>query len=253
MKAEDKIPVLLYHSVYKDPGERKNRYSLSAGEFERHLKLMVSNGILCITAETFLNRDLPGKSGRQECLITFDDGFEDNYLVAFPLLKKYGLTATFFIITGRIGTPGYLNWEQIKEMSGCGMSIQSHTVTHSYLSSLADDALGHELSTSKNDIERRLSTRVDFLSLPYGNFDRTVINSAFSRGYKAVFTSRVEYARVGDALIPRINIEPAFPEKSLAAIINKKKWALGMRKTEQVMKDLVKRVIRYRKTDRHNA
>ena len=70
--------------------------------------------------------------------ITFDDGLVDNYKVAFPILKDLGLKAYFFVMPEKVGTPGYMNWDKIRQMRGEGMIIGSHGMTHRILVGLSD-------------------------------------------------------------------------------------------------------------------
>ena len=81
--------------------------------------------------------------------LTFDDGYLSDYQIVLPLLIKYDFTATFFICIEKVGKEGYMNWRQINELNMHGMEIGSHSLTHSYFSSLSKNRILEELSVSK--------------------------------------------------------------------------------------------------------
>lgn len=123
--------------------------------------------------------------------ITFDDGDITNYLNAYPVLKEFGLKGYFFIICPWVGTDGYMDWNQIRELQDAGMTIGSHGMTHRILTELRDDELDYELTESKNILEENLKTKIDYFSIPRGFCNERVIDSAKRAGYKKIFTSDV--------------------------------------------------------------
>ena len=131
-------------------------------------------------------------------LITFDDGYEDNYQNAYPILKKYGFKATIFVITGFLDKQkNYLTWQQAQEMEQDGISIESHTVNHKSMTELTDDQLRDELVNSKKEIEKRLDKKVDFVAYPTGTYNLHIANLVKEAGYKAAFT--IKYGNVDKA------------------------------------------------------
>ena len=103
-------------------------------------------------------------------ILTFDDGYADNYTELLPLLERYGVKATIFIITDKIGAPRYLTAEQLRELADSGLvSIQSHTVTHPLLDTLSEEALRRELSESQLAIARLTGRVPTALSYPVGH------------------------------------------------------------------------------------
>jgi peptidoglycan/xylan/chitin deacetylase (PgdA/CDA1 family) len=107
--------------------------------------------------------------GHLRVAITFDDGDAGQYEHAFPALLRRGMTATFYITTDWVGNSGYMTWEQIRHMAALGMSIQSHTRSHPFLSELADDALRAELLDSKAQIESNTGRSVNEIAFPGGD------------------------------------------------------------------------------------
>lgn len=125
----------------------------------------------------------------REIKITFDDGLLDNYTTAYPILKEAGIKAYFFIIVSRIGTPNYMNWQQIRELSDNGMIIGSHGMTHKILVGLNENELDYEIRISKKILEENLGKPIDYFSLPRGFCNEAIIKHIKENKYRAVFTS----------------------------------------------------------------
>lgn len=122
--------------------------------------------------------------------LTFDDGYRDNYTNVFPVLRRYGFTATFFVITGKVGHPGYMSWAELREMSAAGMLIESHTVTHPVLTRLPAPALERELVQSRQALWLNLGIDSRVLCYPYGAYDPGVMGAARAAGYIMAFTTK---------------------------------------------------------------
>ncbi len=170
--------ILTYHGVLPQaeikrlrPGEER-RYVIAAEEFAVQVAYLREHRLNVLTFAE-LGRLLRNGAGAPEraVLLTFDDGLENNFRVAFPILAANGLRATFFLVTSRLGQPGYLTWEQAAEMQAAGMEIGSHTHTHADLGRLSPAAREVELGSAKRLIEERLSARALALALPDGRGD----------------------------------------------------------------------------------
>ncbi len=189
--------MLLYHSV-DDSG---SVISISLQQFKEQMRYLKNSGYETISLDRYVGyvmglSNFPEKS----VVITFDDGFKNNYTEAFPLLKKYGFTATVFISTDHVGKSSswerdpsipelpMLNWEEIKEMSDCGIRFESHACGHCYLSRLLEDEARHELIKSKAIIENKIGREVTFFCHPYGDWSADTKRLAKECGYKAAFT-----------------------------------------------------------------
>jgi peptidoglycan/xylan/chitin deacetylase (PgdA/CDA1 family) len=180
---------LMYHEVTPGPATSGagDWFSVSGDTFSAHLDLIRDGGFAgCTVAEA-----LSGASGtRRPVAISFDDGSAGQYGLAFPALVRRGMTATFFVTTGWVGTPGYVTWSQLREMSAAGMSIQSHTHSHPFLSELSADELEDELHRSKSELDQHLGQNTDQISLPGGNPPRRRDRGIIARtGYRVVGTS----------------------------------------------------------------
>ncbi len=186
--------ILLYHSIDLGDGDETDSdkliYSVKLEEFKQQMEYLSKSGYNVISLDELASHirsgtPFPGRA----VIITFDDGNLSDYEYGLPELLKYGFPATFFITIRNIGET--LGWKQIKEMADLGMSIQSHTVTHPFLSDLPPDAIRWELQESKRIIEKMIGRAVSHLALPGGRYSRIVKRIAEECGYKAICTSEV--------------------------------------------------------------
>ncbi|MBD3375841.1 polysaccharide deacetylase family protein [candidate division KSB1 bacterium] len=130
--------------------------------------------------------------------ITFDDGFENIYQYAFPVLNKYKLPATLFVVAGYSGQYNtwdvnwgnqrlcHLDWAQLQELAAAGWTIGSHGMSHSSLPQLSDGKLRRELYSSKALIEHHIQRPCQWLSLPFGNGAQRVLDVAHEAGYRGI-------------------------------------------------------------------
>jgi len=187
----------MYHYISEPPAGAdiyRRDLSVSPANFEAQLAWLRNQGYEGITLTDLvyhlaLGWPLPEKP----VILTFDDGYRDNYTHAFPLLKKYGYPGTFFLITRAIdyGDPVYLSWDMVKEMHGAGMDFQPHGYRHRDLHGKDVDFLVYEIVGSKEAVEARTGETAHFFSYPSGRYDQqtvAVLQSAFFWG--AVITEQ---------------------------------------------------------------
>ena len=127
--------------------------------------------------------------GKDGIMITFDDGNESDFHIALPALLKRGMTAVFFICSGRIGGPGFLSASQCRELVSNEMKIGSHGVDHAPCRTLGRTALEREVKDSRRVLEKICGKSVDMAACPFGSYDRRVLGTLKNAGYRAVFTS----------------------------------------------------------------
>lgn len=167
------IPVLMYHAVSDDMWGYWDLF-VSPKDMEAHLQYLQENGYMTITFE-----DLPYVTAEDKpVMLTFDDGYDDNYTELFPILQKYNAKATIFCITGSIGNEHMLTREQIREMSDSGLvSIQSHTVTHPYLGSSDLETVARECEQSRLELLRITGKLPFVLCYPSGSVSESAIGT----------------------------------------------------------------------------
>jgi peptidoglycan/xylan/chitin deacetylase (PgdA/CDA1 family) len=202
-------PVFLYHEIADEgddgPHSQKQKYAVTPRQFRDQLARIRNGGYQVCSVREIAE---PSGSVRRNSLagVTFDDGCCSDYEKAFPLLLEAGSRADFFLNTANIEKPGYLNWEQVREMCKAGMAFHSHGHSHVALSRLDPVHLERELRVSRGILEDKLGSAVEFLAAPYGLLNRRVIQEAFRLGYRGVCTSRQWTASWGNRCVNRVAI-----------------------------------------------
>lgn len=185
--ADRQIPVLLYHRV----GQTVDPLTVTPERFERDLRLLKNAGYSTISLQqlqNFLadrNTELPANP----LVITFDDGYRDNYENAFPLLSKYQMEAAFFIIAGMLGQHDRVSAADIREMMDAGMTIGSHTVTHRPLGELQAREIREELYRSRRMLEDAVGVSISSIAYPRGSYSDDILEMVDDFGYASGFTT----------------------------------------------------------------
>jgi peptidoglycan/xylan/chitin deacetylase (PgdA/CDA1 family) len=219
-----RIPIFIYHRVGADGDIDRFSHLLAIEEskFAAQMRCLVDRGFETLTVADFL-AVRNGSAGVPEraVIISFDDGYENTYMRALPILRRYGLTATFFIVTGLVGTKDYLNWDQLSEMKAAGMNIESHTHTHPVLTELPREKIREELRMSKEILEGKLGSKITVLCVPGGFTNAVVSKMAQDLGYKALCTSLPGLNRIDDTgfELDRISIRGFDPMSKFEAFL----------------------------------
>lgn len=187
------VPILNYHKV----DDFYHSLSIPPEEFEEQMKYLSENGFTTITPDqlmAYLNhdRELP----ENPILITFDDGYSDNFTNAYPIMKKYGFTATIFLVTNKVGHEGnFMTWDQVRAMQKDGFVFGSHTVSHAALTKVSREQGMMELTDSRKELEQQLGVKARYFAYPTGAYNRQIEDMVKQAGYKAAFTIR--YGQAG--------------------------------------------------------
>ncbi len=191
--------ILLYHSI---SDERRYRFAVSPSEFAWQMEWLYQQKVSIKSLEDVLNIDDYTKRGHQpQVVISFDDGYEDNFTNAMPILQKYGYHATFFIVTDFVGATNLwatnktaprlklMNWEQITALSEKGHVIGGHTHRHENLKAADPIKLEEELTESQLLLIEKLGK--DFLpfAYPYGKYNKSAIALVKRSGYNCALTA----------------------------------------------------------------
>jgi len=187
---ESKVPILLYHDLESPdfPNEKKNLATrntvVNAHDFEDQLEYLSKNGYKTLSIEEYFNYRYNKKSiASKSIIITFDDGHFSNYYIAFPILQKYGFSATFFIVSDKVDSKNHLRLEQINKMVDEGMEIGSHGLTHTYLPLMSNEEIEYELRQSKENLENIIKHPVDYFAFPGGHYNQHVLKLLSLCGY----------------------------------------------------------------------
>jgi peptidoglycan/xylan/chitin deacetylase (PgdA/CDA1 family) len=186
-------PILMYHQVKPD-ARYVNRLAVSVDTFRRQMSFLKRYGYNVVTLERLVDFISAGKRiPHNTVVVTFDDGYLNNYTHAFPVLKEYGIPATIFIITDEVGRAqgDRLSWDQIREMSSSGLiSFGSHAMGPEPLVNIASrDEIKRQIFESKRIIEGRLGQPVKFFSYPEGKFNPFIRQTVIDAGYRGAVTT----------------------------------------------------------------
>jgi len=180
------VPILMYHSVNPD-ARPENRLAVSVKTFERQMDFLKNNHYNVLPLDSVANlikekKKIPPKT----VVITFDDGYKDNYTYAFPVLKKYSLPATIFVIINEAGRADRLSWDEIKTMQDSGIiNFGSHALGPEPLINIqSEDELRKEIFDSKKILEEKLGRRITVFSYPGGMSNSKIRQLVIDAGYK---------------------------------------------------------------------
>lgn len=183
------IPVLLYHHV-SDQETDMPELTVSTAEFTRQLRLLRFHGYQTITLEqlgSYMRGErmaLPDKP----ILISFDDGYADNYSQAFPILKEIGYCATIFMVGINFDRANRLTSPQIREMAANSIEIGAHSMTHRDLTRLSRTDLRYEVAGSKQKVEQVVRSEADYFAYPGGFYNLAALEAVEAAGYQGSFS-----------------------------------------------------------------
>ncbi len=187
------VTILIYHNIkpYEHLTRRQQAYDIDPAMFAKQMQYLVDNGYAIISMRDLLkhfedNSPLPTNA----VIINFDDGWKSQYDEAYPVLKKLGLTATFFIYPSNISVGhAFMTWDNLKELQSNGMDIEGHSMTHPILTHITDTAKLHkEIYESKKLLENKLGQPIKIFAYPYGIYDDHIIDMVQDAGYQMART-----------------------------------------------------------------
>jgi len=222
------VPVLMYHYVSTPPadsGSIRLDLSVTPQNFRAQMKWLKDNGYHTITPDQLAGALLRGeKLPRNPIMLTFDDGYEDAYTNAFPILREFGFTGTFFLISGFIdeGRGGYMTWAMAKEMAQGGMYMQSHSRSHKDMRGRAIDWLAGEIVPPRDRIAEATGVRPRFFCYPSGQYDDSTIRALRDAGFIGAFTTADGTYTYTDNMmrVPRVRIRGSTTLAGFAHLIN---------------------------------
>jgi peptidoglycan/xylan/chitin deacetylase (PgdA/CDA1 family) len=190
-----KVPILMYHYIRPAPDRRYDPIgwglSTSPADFQQQMDYLAQNGFHPITLVELREylaglRTLPDRP----VVLTFDDGYEDFYTTAYPVLKAHNFRAVAYVVSGFIGRGANLSADQVKELDSYGIEIGAHTVDHVDLTHTSAGGLVYEVLGSKNSLEVLLGHPVSDFCYPSGRFDARVVAAVQAAGYQSATTTQ---------------------------------------------------------------
>lgn len=195
-------PILMYHAFGK-LGESASRYVVPVQRFERQMALLKRLHYRVLSLEDYL------RYRAEDCLpparsvvLTVDDGYLDNYAVAYPILRRYGFPATIFLVSGNVGDANrwdkqgllrgrpLMAWAKIQEMMQGDMTFGAHTQTHPMLTAVTADRARTEIDGSRTNLAQALDRPTALFSYPHGQYDATARSIVEQVGYSGACTTR---------------------------------------------------------------
>ncbi len=216
----DRLPILMYHRVAPTGAAAMSAYRVTPENFEEQLRYLRNAGYYSIGLEDWQSasanrRPLPGKA----VLITFDDGYRDFLTHAWPLLKRYGFSATVFLVVDEIGKSNswdrafgeevpLLGWQEIRQLRSEGVEFGSHSATHRPLTGLSVTDVVREGARSRAILERELKAPIRAFAYPYGDVDPVVRHLIGACGYVFGLSCEAGLSGFQDPLLmlPRIEV-----------------------------------------------
>ncbi|MBM7642930.1 peptidoglycan/xylan/chitin deacetylase (PgdA/CDA1 family) [Streptococcus loxodontisalivarius] len=218
-----KFPILMYHAIHVMAAEESANANLIVDPttFESEIKALVDAGYYFLSPEEaykVLTENVLPNGNNKIVWLTFDDSLWDFYSNAYPIMKKYGVKATSFAITGYVqnSTTGYYTPEQMLEMESNRMSIESHTVNHPDLEVSSSDSQASEMSNSDDYLQSTLNKDVIAIAYPAGRYSDTTLSLA-ANNYSLGVTTNEGLASADNGLLSlnRVRILPTTTAESL--------------------------------------
>lgn len=238
LRSKTVVPVLGYHSISDERRDGTLRWSVSPGDFDEQMALIRERARTPLTVSEYAAalRGLAPLPPRP-VLITFDDGFADLVETALPVLRRYGLTATAYVIASRVGaTPSrqsdpVLDWSQLGELRTHRVEIGSHSDTHRALDCLARKELHQEIACSKRTLEDTLQAPVCSFAYPYGYHSAAVRQAVRAAGYSSACGVKNALSHQEDDIfaIARVLVERGTGTASIDALLDGHGWPLAWR------------------------
>ena len=192
LPAPEGFPILEYHTITNNPEPISEVYNVPPAEFSAQLDYLQENGYTTITLNDFIRARRYGKKlPDKPIILTFDDGYEDNYTEMLPILEAHKMTAVVFVVSNFLGKPGYLTFEQIQDMQRRGIEIGLHGADHIPLPALYGEFLDNQIRQSKILLEWSGLEPIGSFSYPNGSYNEKIIEMLQAENYLTAVTGEV--------------------------------------------------------------
>lgn len=204
-----RFAILMYHQVALPESQAEAKYACPPALFARHMRFLKRHHPVVSLAAARRHLDGGGELSDNAVVVTFDDGFRNNYTEALPILRRYEIPATLFLAAGLVGETNrwmaggdfperaMVTWDEVREMAAAGIEIGGHTLTHPRLTELPLPAVAAEVAGARQVIEAEIEAPVASFAYPYGLFDDRVAEAVVAAGYRCACTTRPGFNRPG--------------------------------------------------------
>lgn len=230
-------PVLCYHRVLPEAGNKPPEFSVTPEQFASQMSLLIDEGFTSLTLDEYFaaangSRELPSRS----VVVTFDDGYADNYSVAWHIARRFGVKVNLFICTGLVAgdlVPAFaadnpraqlsqkafpehwrpLSWDQVREMVAHGVGVGFHSHRHCNLGRLTEGEIARDTAEGISIFTEQLGEAPRFFAFPfghYGSYPEAAIELLTAHGIRMFFTTELGRTPISDSsrLFSRIVIHP---------------------------------------------
>jgi peptidoglycan/xylan/chitin deacetylase (PgdA/CDA1 family) len=226
-------PILTYHLITPEP--TRYIYSASCRQFERHLAWLAALSAGTVIPDTPIPE------------VTFDDGRTSDHAFALAILEKYRIRATFFVTCGLVESePGFMSWNQVRQLASLGHAVQSHGWSHLLLTRANEAQLTHELEWSKKELEDRVGLPVTSLSLPGGRWSAKVLEACVKVGYERVYHSnpfQTFEPPLGMRFIGRLMVRNSMSVQCLQALVEGGNSVVVYYRAQHVLRETAKQMM----------
>lgn len=221
--------ILMFHEIkdYKCSERIDLEYIIRPSELERMVIELFANDSDFLPLYDFRKRK--GENRRKQIFMTFDDGYEDVFLYAYPILEKYNIPFCIFLTVNFIGCQGYMSERQIRKMKENPLcTIGAHSMNHVNLR--CTEAAEYEIGNSKKELEKMFCQAVDFFAYPYGSFNacshknlRQVMKSGYHYGFSTLQTGLTDISCLNRYYLPRLNVNSITYKEIIKRVVKVKK------------------------------
>ncbi len=206
---------LMYHLILDEPYSSLESLFVRPSELKGHIEALLDKGY------TFIFADEYAYSDQKTVIMSFDDGYLDNYTEMFPIIKQYNVKVTVFMISNYVGGADYLTADMIKEMAASGLvSFQSHTATHQAVPSLTEDQMRFEFETSNKALEALTGRKVTAFCYPTGAYDArsvSIVKDYYDFAYTTVSMNSTAGFSVYE--LPRLRVQRGLSKDAFSSMI----------------------------------
>ncbi|MHB8657409.1 MAG: polysaccharide deacetylase family protein [Solirubrobacteraceae bacterium] len=216
------VPVLTFHRVHTMPAVGQPDLIVDPATFAAELGALHAAGFHTIHQWQLFDALYHGAAlPSQPIIISVDDGYVDDVKTILPDLQRFGMVATFFVITGRVTEPGFLTAEQIRELDRAGMDVGDHTAHHVDLRLLSPAELQMETAGSKQTLQQVIGHPVYYFAYPFGTYNDSVIAALRAAGFSMAYTTAggTTESTAAPFTMPRLHVGRSETPSGLVALL----------------------------------